>query len=306
MRDTAAVVVTYNRSRILRQNIQCLLKQEGSLCDIYIIDNASTDSTHETVREFRDERIHYFNTGSNLGGAGGFEYGTRRAVEDGYRFVWLMDDDTLPSPAALSAFHEAGKNLQNWGALSSASYWTDGSICKANRQKKSLFSFVSNKEIERGEPVRLIMASFVSLLVKSEVIQDVGLPLGEYFIWTDDYEFTSRIARKYNLYLIPESKVVHAMKENRKVNLAEEKTERIERFKHVYRNDVHCYRQLGFQGWIYLIAKFSYTLLNVLLHSKGRKLEKIRVMLNGFKEGLSFSPAVKYVNHVNWGGGQQR
>lgn len=299
MRDTAAVVVTYNRSEILRQNIKCLLNQKNSSCDIYIIDNASTDSTYETVNSFNDERIHYFNTGSNLGGAGGFEFGTGRAVEDGYRFIWIMDDDTLPSPAALHEFHEAGKNLHDWGAMSSAAFWTDGSVCKANRQKKSLFSFVSDDEIKHNEPVRLVMASFVSLFVKSEVIQDVGLPLGKYFIWTDDYEFTGRISRKYNLYLIPSSKVIHAMRENRKINLAEEKSERIERFRHVYRNDVHCYRQCGISGWIYLAAKFSYTLLNVLINSEGRKLEKIRVMLNGFKEGLSFYPEVKYVNHVN-------
>lgn len=305
--ETAAVVVTYNRSAILKENIKCLLNQKGTQCDIYIIDNASTDSTFETVKSFCDSRVHYFNTGSNLGGAGGFEFGIKHAVEDGYKFVWVMDDDTLPAETSLDELFRAGEKLNGkWGALSSAVYWTDGSVCKANRQKKSLFSFVSDDEIKHNEPVRLVMASFVSLFVKSEVIHDVGLPLGEYFIWTDDYEFTGRISRKYNLYLIPKSKVVHAMRKNRKINLAEEKSERIGRFKHVYRNDVHCYRQCGISGRIYLAGKFLYTLLNVLFYSEDRKLEKIRIMFNGFKEGFSFSPEVKYVNHVNGGGGQQR
>ena len=101
MNDTAAVVVTYNRCEMLRQNIECLLNQKDAVCDIYVIDNASTDPTRETVESFTDERVHYFNTGANLGGAGGFEWGVRQAVRDGYKYVWLMDDDTLPSDTAL-------------------------------------------------------------------------------------------------------------------------------------------------------------------------------------------------------------
>ena len=104
--DIAAVVVTYNRCEPLRKNIECLLNQE-----VYIIDNASTAPTREMVSSFTDSRIHYFNTGSNLGGTGGFEWGVRQAAEDGYRLLWLMDDDTQPSPSALHELIEAGANL---------------------------------------------------------------------------------------------------------------------------------------------------------------------------------------------------
>lgn len=39
--------------------------------------------------------IFYFNTGRNLGGAGGFNFGVRKAYEAGYDYIWLMDDDTI-------------------------------------------------------------------------------------------------------------------------------------------------------------------------------------------------------------------
>ena len=51
--------------------------------------------------------IIYFNTGKNLGGAGGFQYGLKVAHSLGYKFYWLMDDDTFPEPGALKALIEA-------------------------------------------------------------------------------------------------------------------------------------------------------------------------------------------------------
>ena len=46
MKRTAAIVVTYNRKELLKENIEKLLAQSfKSRLDIIIIDNASTDGT---------------------------------------------------------------------------------------------------------------------------------------------------------------------------------------------------------------------------------------------------------------------
>ena len=297
MNDTAAVVVTYNRCDMLRQNIDCLLNQKEAACDIYVIDNASTDQTREMVQSFTDERVHYFNTGANLGGAGGFEWGVRQAVRDGYRYVWLMDDDTLPSDTALCEFFRADEELKgNWGAMNSAAYWVDSSVDNMARAKTGLFSRVSDEAVKSGKLVKLAGCAFVSLLVKSEVVRDVGLPIGEYFIWTDDLEYTGRIARKYNIYLVSRSKVTHARKENMRVDFARESLDRIDRYRHIYRNDVHCYRQYGVKGWVYLAVKFGYTVMNILLRSKGSRLAKIKIVLEGFREGFRFKPKINFVD----------
>lgn len=78
----AAVVVTFNRKEYLVKNIEALLAQVNAPMDILIIDNASTDGTEETIRHYMDAgQILYENTGENLGGAGGFNFGIRRAYE---------------------------------------------------------------------------------------------------------------------------------------------------------------------------------------------------------------------------------
>lgn len=45
MERVAAVVVTYNRKELLAQCIKALLGQQNAVCDILIVDNASTDGT---------------------------------------------------------------------------------------------------------------------------------------------------------------------------------------------------------------------------------------------------------------------
>ena len=292
--DIVAVVVTYNRKELLKQCIKKILNQKGASCDVIIVDNASTDGTGQMVREeFNLPQVLYKNTGSNLGGAGGFEYGVREAVRYDYEYLWLMDDDTLPEENALAKLMEAGERLGGkWGFLSSVAYWTDGSICRMNIQKKDIFRHVREKEYQ-SEMVPIQMCSFVSLLVKGEVIERLGLPIGEYFIWTDDYEFTGRISREYPCYMVPSSKVVHAMKNHLRVDFARDDASRMDRYHYIYRNDVHCYRQYGVKGWSYIILKDVYTTGSIILHSKEKRAAKVRVLWKGFQEGLGFHPQIE-------------
>ena len=42
-------------------------------------------------------------------------------------------------------------------------------------------------------------------------MRQFGLPIAEFFIWSDDWEYTRRISRAKPCYVIPASRVVHAM-----------------------------------------------------------------------------------------------
>ncbi|MCC8104670.1 MAG: glycosyltransferase family 2 protein [Clostridiales bacterium] len=294
-----AVVVTYNRKELLRQCIERLISQENESCDVLIVDNASNDGTPEMIqRDFSRKEVIYYNTGANLGGAGGFEIGVKKAVEMGYSYMWIMDDDTLPEKDALLQLMKADQKLDgNYGFLSSVAYWTDGNICSMNIQKKNIFKHINNSDYKK-DIVPIKMCSFVSLLVKAEWIKKLGCPIGEYFIWTDDYEFTGRISRNAPCYMIPKSKVIHAMKKHTRVNFATDDSSRMERYRYIYRNDVHCYRQYGINGWIYIMLKDIYTAVNIILHSSDNKIKKIRILKNGFIEGLHFNPKIVYPNDV--------
>ena len=101
----AVVVVTYNRKALLVECLEALLNQTHAPERILVIDNAATDGTPELLAQMgllNEPSIWYQRLEENLGGAGGFEIGMRLAYSHlDCDWFWLMDDDTIPTPAAL-------------------------------------------------------------------------------------------------------------------------------------------------------------------------------------------------------------
>lgn len=290
----AAVVVTYNRLELLRQCVQALRNQSAA-CDILIVDNASTDGTARWLDSQTD--LNYRNTGSNLGGAGGFNFGMRWAVEAGYNYVWVMDDDTLPQPNALEKLLEADAVLkQNYGWLSSVVLWTDGSECKMNRQKlkKSYYEYLP---LLKYGLVQAEQATFVSLFLRSETIRRFGLPIKEFFIWGDDIEFTRRIAVRGGLpsFTAGQSQVVHGTKTNVGSNVVLDDVQRMERYFYAFRNEAYLCRQEGIKGKLYYIAKRGRDFLRILFYGKP-KLVRFKPLLRGMWAGLFFRPKIAFIS----------
>lgn len=294
MKKTAAVVVTYNRLDLLRQCAQALRNQTVA-CDILVMDNASTDGTAQWLAS--QPNLHYRNTGSNLGGAGGFNLGMRWAVEAGYDYVWVMDDDCLPHPDALEKLLEADRILEgNYGWLSSVALWTDGSECRMNRQKlkKSFYEF---SPLLKYGLVQAEQATFVSLFLRSETIRRVGLPIKEFFIWGDDIEFTRRIAVRENIpsFVSGQSQVVHAMKDNTGSNIATDNPERINRYRYAFRNENYLYRREGVRGFLYYFAKCGLNGIRILKNAENHKLRRCWVICRQFFAGLFFNPGIERI-----------
>lgn len=292
--NVAAVVVTYNRLALLKQCVECL-RGQTALCDILIVNNASTDGTEEWLAAQAD--LLSRNTGSNLGGAGGFNYGMRWAVEAEFDYVWVMDDDTLPKADALEKLLEADRLLKgDYGWLSSAALWTDGSECKMNRQKLKK-SYYDYSPILKYGLVQAEQATFVSLFLRRETILRVGLPIREFFIWGDDIEFTRRIAVREGTpcFLVGGSQVVHATKNNEGSNIAMDDPERIGRYFYAFRNEAYLYRKEGIKGILRCITKRLWDFIRVICR-KGEKKTRLRILCHGIDEGLSFHPRVEYLN----------
>ena len=290
---TSAVILTYNRKEMLKTCIDAVKAQKADT-DIIVVDNGSSDGTADlfTGKDpvYATANIHYFNTGHNTGCAGGFTFGIRKAFELGYDYVWLMDDDCVPSVTALSELlRYAALYEGSFGFLSSKVLWTDGSICRMNLQRRTLVRNVSDM---RPAVIPVVMASFASLLIPMRVIRDVGLPYREFFIWTDDWEYTRRISLKYPCMMIPSSEVTHYIKDKSKADISTAAPDRLHRFRYLYRNDVVLYRREGIKGAAYESVRLPAHILRILLSSLDIKEKKRRIgiLIEGTAEGLRFYP----------------
>ena len=293
--NIVAIIVTYNRKELLKESIDALLNQEKQKCDILVIDNNSSDGTYEFINEYeKNQKIIYINTGSNLGGAGGFNFGLKKACELGYDYVWIMDDDCIVHKDTLSKFLIADKKLNgNYGFLSSKVLWKDGTICIMNKQKKTFSKWLKDFDTNYQ---KIAMASFVSMFVKTSVIKEFGLPIKDFFIWTDDWEFSRRISRKLNCYFISNSVVTHKCKENIGASIDMVDGDRLERFKYLYRNDCVLYRGEGLKGKLLFYVRIFLHKLRIWKSNKKDKKKRIQIINKAIKEGKKFYPEIEYVN----------
>lgn len=206
-----AVVVSYNRAELLGAALDALSNQSRAVDRVLVVDNASTDDALEVART-HPSAPDVVALAQNTGGAGGFAVGIATAVADlGADLVWVMDDDTIPTRTALAELLAARDTHDgDVTALASRVVWTDGSDHPMNtpRQRPG----ASNAEVTRARaagalPVRSM--SFVSMMIDAAAVRQAGLPVTDYFIWNDDFEYSTRLLRRGTGLYVPGSVVEH-------------------------------------------------------------------------------------------------
>jgi rhamnopyranosyl-N-acetylglucosaminyl-diphospho-decaprenol beta-1,3/1,4-galactofuranosyltransferase len=239
----AAVIVTYNRKELLVGCIFALLNQTKPVDGIYIIDNASTDSTPEFLKKNsivpqavditknNQAEIHsfvlsaaiptqkiamnYLRLQENIGGAGGFYEGVKRACEQGYDWFWLMDDDAEPRNNALELLLQYS-GQENISALASLKLSADNTLQAKHRGYFCFNNFssllvrpIQLNEIEGKDFVEIDHASFVGILINRKAVEKIGYPKKEFFIHYDDVEFCIRLRSVGKILLVPRSIIIH-------------------------------------------------------------------------------------------------
>ncbi len=303
MRNIVAIVVTYNRKELLSNCIDCVIKQTVGVTNILVIDNASTDGTEDLVvsRYGDDNRVIYVNTGTNLGGAGGFSYGINYAANLDCDYMWIMDDDTFPDQQALEELIKAADKLDDkFGFLSSYVKWIDGGPCIMNlpRINSEWYRGDINKQFD-NHMIMVESASFVSMFVKTETVKEVGLPIKEFFIWADDVEYALRLSKAYNSYFVYQSQVVHAIKVNTGASIITEQDEsRLDRYVYLYRNKYYIARHLSLKARLSYWVEIHSTVWKLIRSTSAKKWKKIRLLYQGYMQGLFFNPKIESVHKI--------
>ncbi|HRL48732.1 MAG TPA: glycosyltransferase [Propioniciclava sp.] len=265
-----AVVVAWNRRDLLAENLAGLAAQTRPPDAVVVIDNASTDDSaalaarHPVVTEV-------VSLPTNTGGAGGFAAGIARAIiAHGAEAVWIMDDDTVPTPTALEELQRARVRYPGRVTLAaSRADWRDGREHPMNLPRERLGTSTLERRSARlvgGIPIR--SASFVSILLDADAIRTHGLPLADYFLWNDDFEYTARLLRKGVGLYVPASRVYHLTKV-----FGSSDADPGPRFTHEVRNKVWLFGRSGALGpleWPLYVGATGRRWVRMVLRSKDR------------------------------------
>jgi GT2 family glycosyltransferase len=214
-----AVVVTWNRRDLLVEALAAIEAQTLPPTQIVVVDNASTDGTGDLLRgEYG--HLELVQLTANIGGAGGFAAGIERALTCDPDLVWLLDDDTVPTPTAAERLAAAwwrygGSDdaVERPRVLASRVVWTDGRDHPMNTPRsKPGASGAERAAAEAVGCVPIRSASFVSVMCDADVVRKRGFPVADYFLWNDDFEYSTRLIRGGAGLYCPDSVVVHKTK----------------------------------------------------------------------------------------------
>lgn len=182
-----AIVVTYNRLTCLKECIGALREQTHQDFDTLVVNNDSNDGTTEWLKS--QSNIKAINQ-ANLGGAGGFNTGMRYALEHGYDWIWMMDDDGIPEKHQLENLleyaHRTGRIFLN--------------ALVVDKDNHSLFAFqpINNdnykyiSEVSNKEDIKAFICPFNGTFLNRIVMEKIGIVKKECFIWGDEQEYTKR------------------------------------------------------------------------------------------------------------------
>lgn len=211
-----AVLVTFNRKELLIECLESLKNQSRPLDAIYVIDNASTDGTinlllkkkyinsipptdilepYEAIYKGNKIPIHYIRMHKNIGGAGGFHEGLKRAYSAGYDWFWLMDDDGTPSHECLEKLLVNKQffmapiiiNNKNHEKLSFPSY-----IFRNGKKLELITVDDAYKASEDKKTIPNFASPFNGTLISKVLVEKIGYPRKEFFIWGDESEYLKR------------------------------------------------------------------------------------------------------------------
>jgi hypothetical protein len=96
-------------------------------------------------------------------------------------------------------------------------------------------------------------------------------------------------------YLVADSRVLHKMRSNSKVDIVVEDSERLQRYKIAFRNRYYYNKNRGVKVLLKYYAFLLGTIINVIKNSKSKKAKRIGIILKGTIDGIRFTPSIDYV-----------
>ncbi len=196
MSKITAVVVTFNRLKLLQRVIASLQKQSVHIHDIIIVNNGSTDGTKEWLD--KQNKLHIIHQ-ENVGGSGGFYRGIQEASKTECDWIWCMDDDVFPSEHCLENLLIYASKDNKIGIacphrlMSGKTFTGEAKTLNLSNPFKDMHdNGLMPEDVEANETVDIVGMAFEGPLIKKEVVEKIGLPNKELFILYDDTDYSYR------------------------------------------------------------------------------------------------------------------
>lgn len=218
------IIVVYNGIGYLKECLSSLSSATypKQRFEILVVDNASTDGSAAYVREHWAE-IKRLENQTNVGFAAANNIGMQLAIDQGFEYVYLLNQDTAVAPDFLDEAVRVAQADQKIGAVQSKLllYHDQGKINSIGNEIHYLgFAFAGGYQQPDApmEVTEITYPSGASVLLRVRALKDIGLFNPDFFMYHEDVDLGWRLwLSGYRVVLAPQSVVYHKYEFSRSI-----------------------------------------------------------------------------------------
>lgn len=282
------IVLNYNGYQDTLECLESLGRVTYGNFRVAVVDNCSTDGSEKEIRANYPGHT-FIQTGRNLGYAGGNNAGIRLALEGRADYVCLLNNDTTVTPDFLEPLVNLLEQDRTAGiAGPMVCDYYDQDVIQATGSRADLYlgKFYQLNQGKKKDEVRGVLeVDYVAgacLLIRSGLIQEIGMVPEEYFLFFEETEWCLKARRAgQKVVCVCESLIHH------KGSKSTEKVRGIQEY-YMTRNQIIFEKRNAdrLQWTAFLLYRWCWMFLSL---AKGIFAGGInRDMLRGFRDGMRY------------------
>src|SRR5271165_557 len=195
-RRVLIVILNFNG---IEDTLVCLDSLRGQTCQdfaVQVIDNGSRADDLDRIAE-RFPEVEVIALPENLGWAGGNNVGIRLALDQGYDYVCLLNNDTVLDPTAIEELLAAAVVLGQPCLLHPAiAYFNNPAKWQLNPQPRPFAGGATGEADPKRDIIEMDGAYGACLLLPASVLESVGLLDERFFLQLEETDYFRRAQRQ--------------------------------------------------------------------------------------------------------------
>lgn len=214
----AVIVLNYCNYQDTLSCINSLLKIDYSNYKIFIVDNDSPNESLDQLNSVIDYNVEVIESGMNGGFAYGNNVGIQKALEEGFEYILLLNNDTTIESDFLSKLIDTIQYQENVGIVTGKilygsdknRIWYAGGSVDWNNLRAIHYRINQLDEDNISTVQKVGFASGCCMLIPAKIIKEIGELPDDYFMYYEDLDYCVNIRNHgYNILYNPDSVIYH-------------------------------------------------------------------------------------------------
>lgn len=220
--DLSIIIVSWNTAELLTKCLEAVFTYPPDCTfEVLVVDNASSDSTVQTVKN-QFSQVKLIQNQENIG----FAPANNQAIrQSSGRYVLLLNPDTEVKPHALERLVQYLETHATVGAVGPLTLNPDGTLQTSCYPRPTLFrefwrlfhlddlypyGSYRMSAWNHNEPRQTDALLGACLLVRRQILNEVGLLDEDYFIFSEEIDLCYRIQKAgWTLFWVPQAQIIH-------------------------------------------------------------------------------------------------